>query len=173
MNLLRQLRWTRRGFSLLWGTDQLPLVASPDLVLSMRQFFALRDAWPDHLPGGGDAIVVAGLEGCLDALSEGDAVAWMESDLKSIVLECQEHYSNDVALVLWLPSGRDRVRMEPATEAYNWTRSAPNADRVLELGRCLWAGAEDDVMRILEASSPDDANPDGPAWVGLHHPRIS
>jgi hypothetical protein len=173
MNLLRQLRWTRRGFSLLWGAHQLPLVAAPDRVLSMRQFFAMRDAWPEDLPSGGDAIVVAGLEGCLDALSEDDAVTWMESDLKSIVLECQEFYSTDVALILWLPSGRERICMEPATEAYNWARSPPNADKVLELGRCLWAGAEGDVMRIMEQSSPDDADPDGPAWVGLHHPRIS
>ncbi len=68
-------------------------VIAPTAVVSIREFFALRKAWPDELPGSeGDALVVAGLDGCLDALSQQDAQAWLESDLKAAVLSFQEHY---------------------------------------------------------------------------------
>jgi len=171
MRTLTQRRWTRRGFSLLWDPVSLGSFAAPDQVISMRQCFMLRESWPDELPSSsGDALVVAGLEGCLDALSPEDAASWLGRDLKSLVLDFQDFYEGNAALVLWLPGGRQRVRMEPAFESYSWTRPAPNNSQVLELGRQLWGGAEQDVARILAEA---DADNDGPAWVGLHHPRIS
>lgn len=166
-------RWKRRGFSLLWDPRALTSVIAPTAVVSIREFFALRKAWPDALPGSkGDALVVAGLDGCLDALSEKDAVAWLERDLKVAVLSFQEHYEGQAALILWLASGRTRIGMDLADEEYFWKVSAAKDGPRLPLGRCLWGGAEADVGRILvsEEKSPDF---DGEAYVGLHHPRIS
>jgi hypothetical protein len=41
----------------------------------MRACLGLHTSWPDDLPGhGGDALVVAGLEGCLDVLTPDDAI---------------------------------------------------------------------------------------------------
>lgn len=165
--------WTRRGFSLLWEPHVLTTVIAPTAVVSMREFFALRRSWPDQLPGSaGDALVVAGLDGCLDSLSEQDAVSWLESDLKSAVLSFQEHYSGGAALILWLASGRARIRMDLADEEYFWRVNAAKDGPRLPLGRCLWGGAESDVARILvsEEKTPEF---DGDAYVGLHHPRIS
>ena len=87
MRIHRQGGWMRRGFSLLWEPRILAQVVASTAVVSIRDFFALRKAWPDHLPGSnGDALVVAGLDGCLDSLSEEDAVVWLEMDLKGAVL---------------------------------------------------------------------------------------
>jgi hypothetical protein len=139
----------------------------------MREFFAMQKAWPDELPGmGGNALVVAGLEGCLDCLGEQDAVAWLETDLKAAVLSFQEHYQGQAALVLWLPSGRDRVGMVRATEEYFWRRVPGRDEARIPIGRCLWGGAQADVERIL-VSEEKDPDFDGEAYVGLHHPRIS
>ncbi len=173
MRLLKQDRWKRRGFSLLWDAVALASVAEPSQVVSIREFFAMQDDWPEELPSaGGDALVVAGLEGCLDVLEAGDAVTWLESDLKSVVLDFQETYKGDAALILWLPSGGKRIGMEPATEQYTWTLPPPNGHRTIDLGRHLWAGAETDVARILNPDDPK-GDGDGPDWVGLYHPRIS
>ena len=163
----------RRGFSLLWEPRVLREVIAPGAVLSIREFFALRKEWPEVLPGAeGDALVVAGLEGCLDSLSERDAIVWLETDLKAAVLSFQEHYEGQAALILWLASGRTRVGMDLADEEYFW-RSSPGRDGSrLSLGRHLWGGAESDVARIL-VSEENDPDPDGEAYVGLHHPRIS
>lgn len=166
-------RWKRRGFSLLWEPHVLTTVIAPTAVVSIRDFFALRKTWPDDLPGSeGDALVVAGLDGCVDSLSEQDAVTWLETDLKSAVLSFQEHYEGQAALILWLASGRTRIGMDLADEEYFWRVNAAKDGPRISLGRCLWGGAEADVGRILvsEEKNPDF---DGEAYVGLHHPRIS
>lgn len=168
----RSQRWMRRGFSLLWEPRVLTEVIPPRAVVSVREFFALRKAWPEILPGtGGNALVVAGLDGCLDSLSEHDATTWLETDLKSAVLSFQEHY-DQAALILWLASGRSRIMMELADEEYFWKIGAGRDGARLPLGRCLWGGAEADVARIL-VSDEKEPDVDGPAYVGLHHPRIS
>lgn len=173
MKTIRQDGWQRRGFSLLWNPVTLNRVTTPRQVLSMREFFALRKAWPEELPSStGNAVVVAGIEGCMDALSTSDASTWLEQDLKDLVLDFQDHYEGQAALIMWLPSGRDRVRMIPATERYVWSRMASDSERTIELGRCLWGGAEADVARILDGAD-SESEWDGAAWAGLHHPRIS
>ena len=148
-------------------------VVASSAVLSMHEFFVLRSRWPDDLPGAdGNALVVAGLDGCLDALSEADAIGWLERDLKAAVLSFQEHYQGQAALILWLPSGRTRIGMDLADEEYFWRSSLGRDGQRLQLGRCLWGGAESDVERIL-ASTEKDPDFDGEAYVGLHHPRVS
>ncbi|MGE3166922.1 MAG: hypothetical protein AB7O52_18615 [Planctomycetota bacterium] len=173
MRIERSERWKRRGFSLLWEPRILTTVVAPTAVVSIREFFALRKAWPDDLPGSeGDALVVAGLDGCLDALSAQDAMSWLETDLKSAVLSFQEQYEGGAALVLWLASGRTRIVMDLADEEYFWKVGAGRDAPRLPLGRCLWGGAEADVARIL-VSEDKDSDFDGEAYVGLFHPRIS
>jgi hypothetical protein len=173
MKSIRQQSWMRRGFSLLWEPHVLSQIIEPRAVLSLREFFALRKAWPEDLPGRqGDALVVAGLEGCLDSLAESDAETWLETDLKAAVLSFQEHYEAQAALIFWLPSGRTRLGMVRATEEYFWRTAAGRDEARIPIGRCLWGGAEADVERIL-VSEEKDPDFDGEAYVGLHHPRIS
>lgn len=173
MNLQRSDAWKRRGCSLLWDAAALAKVAAPAEVISIRQFFALARSWPEELPGaGGTALVVAGVEGCLDALSGADGCAWLEADLKPAVLRFQDEYEGQAALILWLPSGRSRISMVTATEEYVWKDSRAASAGGLPLGRCLWAGAESDAARIIVSDAPQP-NVDGPAWAGLYHPRLS
>jgi hypothetical protein len=173
MKIHRQRGWMRRGFSLLWEPRVLNEIVAPSAVLSIREFFAMGKNWPDELPGSeGDALVIAGIEGCLDSLTEQDAIAWLEIDLKAGVLSFQEHYQGQAALIMWIASGRSRIVMDLAEEEYFW-KAAPGRDAPrLPIGRCLWAGAESDVARIL-VSDERDPDCDGEAYVGLYHPRIS
>ena len=173
MNVQRDSGWMRRGLSLLWDADSLFKVVAPAGVVSLREFFAVARSWPDELPGaGGDALVVAGAEGCLDALGADDGSAWLETDLKQIMLDFQDEYQGQAALILWLPSGRRRITMAPATEEYNWRNAASRTAPSLPIGRCLWGGAASDAARIIVSDAPDP-DIDGSAWVGLYHPRIS
>ena len=173
MNVHRGSGWMRRGFSLLWDSASLFEVVEPTGVVSLREFFVIARSWPDELPGaGGDALVVAGVEGCLDALGADEGTIWLETDLKQIILEFQDEYQGQAALMLWLPSGRRRVTMAPATEEYFWKNAASRTAPLLPIGRCLWAGADSDAARII-VSDTSDPDIDGAAWVGLHHPRIS
>lgn len=165
--------WMRRGCSLLWSIKMLTKVAEPHQILSMRQFFEEARSWPEELPcGGGDAIVVSGLEGCLDVLNSKDAEKWVEHDLKDLILSFQGHYEGQTALIFWLPSGRNRISMIGSSEEYFWKHGASDSERGLHLGRLLWSGAENEVERILDTDDKE-ADYDGEAWAGLHHPRIS
>lgn len=173
MKILQGDVWKRRGVSLLWDAETLSVLAQPWQVVSIRQFFALVGQWPDDLPcNSGNTLVVAGLEGCVDLMDPVEGETWMKSDLLPAVLAFQDEFSLEAALVFWLPTGKNRVKMNRATEAYSWVCSAPNSHQNLELGRIFWAGAEADVGRII---APDFTNtdPDGPGWIGLHHPRLS
>ena len=136
MKMQRDSGWARRGFSLLWDARALSKVVSPSDVVSIREFFAMTKAWPEELPGaGGDALVVTGVEGCLDALSDDDGKAWLETDVKRAVLSFQEEYEGQAALILWLPSGRRRVSIgarhrgvlleEQLIEEYAWASDWP------------------------------------------------
>jgi hypothetical protein len=165
--------WVRRGFALLWDADTLAELASPSEVVSIRGFFELVKDWPEDLPSGdGNTLVVAGLEGCIDVLTPDDAEVWIEQDLRPQILNFQEEYEGQAGLVFWLPSGRQRIYNTHATGSYFWRCAPPCKDQSLALGRILWAGAEVDAGHIL---NPQVTNQDydGPAWIGLHHPRIS
>lgn len=168
MKVMRNTAWHRRGCSLLWSPSALVELATPAEVVSVRQFFSLALEWPDDLPSGdGSALVVAGVEGCLDALSPDDAAVWVEHDLKPRVFAFQDEYQGDAALVFWLPSGRTRKKFSLATDEYGWALHSGE----LPLGRLLWSGAQGDAERIVEGDASQDV--DGEAWIGLYHPRIS
>jgi len=164
--------WPRRGLALIWDAEVLAELIEPAKVLSMRQFFALADNWPDDLPAAnGDAMVVSGFEGCIDVLDAKDVERWIETDLKEAVLSFQDYYEGQAGLILWLPSGRNRISMKGATEQYFWKHRDFGDDGVA-IGRLLFSGAENEVERILNTDDPN-VDYDGKHWAGLHHPRIS
>lgn len=173
MKLLKDGVWQRRGISLLWGPEALANVTAPNEVMSIRQFLAMVGRWPEALPAnGGKALVVAGLEGCLDLIDPSFAEEWLKSDLLPAMLAFQDEYSLEAALIFWLPTGKNRVKMNSASDAYSWICAAPHSSRRIEIGRILWAGAAADAARIIDEGA-GNTDPDGPGWIGLHHPRIS
>lgn len=164
--------WPRRGIALLWDAEMLSQLNPPQEVVSLRQFFAMANDWPEELPAAqGDALVVSGLEGCLELLNKDDAAQWIETDLKEAVLSFQDYFQGGAGLIFWVPSGRNRISMHAATEEYFWKHS-DSGQRGLPLGQLLFAGAQAGVERLLNTDDPR-ADYDGSHWAGLHHPRIS
>ena len=168
MRVLNNNTWKRRGCSLIWDAKALTSCANPDEVVSLREFTMISRSWPEDLPSNrGSALVVAGVEGCIDALDAPSAQLWIEHDLRRLIFGFQDEYQNEAALILWLPSGRTRMHHSLASDEYSWTVMAT---RRFPLGRLLWAGAQNDVYRIdhdgTGASSVAES-------AGLYHPRIS
>jgi hypothetical protein len=164
--------WPRRGFAILWEVTTLVEIVSPAEVVSLRQFFAMAKDWPEDLPAAdGNAMVVSGMEGCLDVLDADDAQRWIETDLKEAVLSFQDHYQGQAGLIFWVPSGRHRISMKGASEQYFWKHRSSGADG-LPIGRLLFSGAESEVERLLN-SEDENVDYDGKHWIGLYHPRIS
>lgn len=165
--------WPRRGFALLWDPTTLARLVAPKDILPLRSFFAKVDDLSDGdlTAADGHALVVSGVEGCLDVLSAEDAAEWVETALKDAVLSFQDFSQGHGGLILWLPSGRNRLSMKLASETYRW-KHRPSGPDGLPLGQLLFAGAENEVERLLDTDAPN-ADYDGKHWIGLHHPRIS
>jgi len=164
--------WPRRGFAFLWNAEILANLTAPQSVVSLRAFFSQVDDWPEELPAlNGDTIVVSGFEGCLDILDGQDAEQWIEKDLKEAILSFQDYYQGQAGLILWVPSGQNRISMKGSTEQYYWKHKLSGPDG-LPLGRLLFSGAENEIERIMHTEDAA-ADYDGKYWAGLHHPRIS
>ncbi len=176
MRTVRDLSWPRRGLSLLWGAGVLSKIANLNEIVTLREMIRLTGNWPDRLPSGkGNTLVVAGLEACIDVLDPSDAKSWIDSTLKKVILDFQDHHEGQAGLVLWIAGGDRRIKPDTLGESYLWRCAAPHSQDTLPLGRILFSGAERDVGRIIspDASDGDAADINGPAWIGLHHPRIS
>lgn len=165
--------WTRRGINFLWDEPAFARLARPSEVCSLRAALQLSKAWKGDLPANqGRALVVAGLDLSLDLLSPEETELWIARVLRPFLGDFQAEYDGEGALVFWIPGGGRRMAMNPASERYAWRCAPPFKDRSLELGRLLFGGAEADLVRIMD---PAQANQDvdGPAWIGLHLPRLS
>ena len=161
--------WTRSGISLLWDAVALSEIAEPGAVISMRALWQItEEGWPEELPcSDGDALVVAGLDGCLDALPPQESVQWLDSRLYSLLLNFQQEYEGQAALIFWLPQALSRIEYQATQEVYMWKCAGEHKKEKIPLSRNLWNGAQKDARRILSTQKDDNK------WIGLYHPRIS
>ena len=166
MRILRDTVWQRRGISWLWSSEGLAQLCVASEVWSLRQFLMSAGKWPEDLPSnGGNTLVVAGLDGCLDLLSPIDAEAWLEGQIKDAILSFQEFIEGDAALVFWLPGAAGRIIVNPATDAVTWRCAAPHSQSQIDFGRILWGEAHEYPQEIV---LQDGARP-----IGLFHLRIT
>ena len=162
--------WTRQGISILWDADSLNQFCKATQVASLRRFLGLHEAgWPDKdLPLVNDrALVVAGLEACIDALSPTEATAWLEGTIYPAIVSYQREVAdggNQAALVFWLVENK-RLEYRTSDDAYYWHCSGEYTSQQIGLSHCLFNGAQND-LRPIRASG--DKQP-----RGLFHPRIS
>ena len=106
MKQLLDTVWQRRGVSWIWDDEVPSSVAEPSEVFSLRELIRASQSWPDDLPSNkGSALVVAGLDACLDLLTPVDAEGWLGNELKSCHPVFPGCYSGEAALVFWLPKG--------------------------------------------------------------------
>ncbi len=165
MKQMKDSIWQRRGISWIWDADALASVAKPVETVSLREWMLMQGRWPDALPSnGGNALVVAGLDGCLDLLSPDDAETWLGNAVKKAILSFQDEYDS-AALLFWLPGGSRRLAIQAGTDAVHWRCGAPHSNSRLEFGRILWGEAREYPQEILL--------PDGAPTAGLFHLRIT
>lgn len=164
--------FTRKGMSLIWDPELLAEITDYQSAVTIRQFCQMKGQWPESLASrDGHALVVVGLEACMDVLKPSDAEKWLEQDIKPLVLDFQDEYQGQCALIFWIPSGMKKIKHVSATDNYVWQYAAPNSGSKIEIGRILWAGAQREVRPIVTGMA--DVADDMTNWKGLHHPRIS
>jgi hypothetical protein len=165
--------WRRRGFALLWCPAALgDLCRSTSEIISIRELFKTEKKWPETLPSNdGTALVVTGLEGCIDRISPSDAEAWIETDLRPILLRFQREY-DDAALIFWMPTGEKRVDEVAIDDTISWKYEAPFRNIRFPLALALFGGAHKDARKIM-APEADSRGQRRQSWIGIYLPRIS
>lgn len=141
MRQLLDTVWQRRGTSWLWDEEARNQICAASEAWSLRQFLRAAKApgrWPDELPSNDDrTLVVAGLDGSLDLLTPADAEAWLGDMVKPAVLSFQDAYAGDAALVFWLPTGHNRLKVQASTDAVSWLCHMPHGHPI-DFGRIRW-----------------------------------
>lgn len=166
MRQLLDTVWQRRGISWIWDEEARNQVCQASEVWSLRQLLRGQRDWSEDLPSNeGQTLVVAGLDSCLDLLEPSEAEEWLGEAIKSVILSFQAFYESDGALVFWLPSGHNRLKIHPATDAVTWQCGAPHGGATLDFGRLLWGEAREYPQEIVLTSGGKPA--------GLYHRRIT
>ncbi len=164
--------WTRRGISLLWDAESLAAVCTPQQVISLRRFLQLKSlGWPeDQLSLVNDEVlVVAGLEGAIDALPPEEAIEWLEHVVYKALVSFQREVAgggNEAAVVLWFTDFR-RFEYRTSDDTYYWHCSTEFKGQQIPVSRCLFDGSHGDARRIHHREDAKEC------WVGLFHPRVS
>ena len=158
--------WQRRGVSWIWDDSALATVANAPEVASVRELIRMPSGWPGELPSNnGDTLVVAGLDACLDLLIPSEAEMWLEQYLKRTILDFQEEYEGNGALIFWLPQGNRRLHTEVSSDAVHWQCAGPHSGERIDFGRPLWGEAQEYPKEIIMNK--------GAGHVGLTHARIT
>lgn len=161
--------WTRRGISLLWDADELNKLCQPSQVISLRRFRQLYEAgWPeDDLPLVNEvALVVAGLEACIDALPPEAMTEWLEQKIYPAIVDFQREVADgggQAALVFWMVE-HSRLKHHVSEDSWMWHCSGEHRSHQIPLSHCLFNGAQHDLKEIHDAKGNR---------LGLYHPRIS
>jgi len=161
--------WTRRGITLLWDPASLGKLCQPHQVISLRQFLRLNaSGWPeDGVPFvNGYALVVAGLESCIDALPPEEMTAWLETQIYPAIVSYQREVASggdQAALVFWMVEPA-RLKHSISDETWHWHCAGEHRKERIPLSQCLFNGAQRDLKEIHDAKGNR---------LGLYHPRIS
>ena len=170
MDSIRHEVWRRRGFSVIWNREALKSLLCSGDAISIRAMTLMRKSWPETLPcENGNAVVVTGLENCIDALSPHDAETWLEEDIKPLMLSFQHAYDGQAALILWL-SAESRITCPVVQQRLVWN-TCDARHPVIEFGRCLWGGAQE-YARLIEPDA-NNRKPYGNGFIGIYLDRLS
>ncbi len=166
MKTLLDTVWQRLGSTWLWDEAALAMLGPASAAWSLRRLLRTVGHWPDELPGtAGKCVLVAGMDTALDALPAAEAEDWLREALKPAVLSFQAHFDGGGALMFWLPTGRNRMKVNSATDAVTWACGGADHGKTLDFGRILWGGAGEYPQQVLLQA--------GGAMAGQYHARIT
>ena len=160
--------WQRRGISLLWDAESLNGFCKPNQILSIRQFRCLyEDAWrevDDYLVND-SALVVAGLESCIDSLDPEKATEWLKANIYREMIDYQKEVARggtEAALILWIADQR-RLEYNVSESAWTWHCAGEHKNEQIPFGHCIYNGSQKDVQEIQTKEG---------SVLGLYHQRI-
>ena len=167
--------WKRRGHTVLWDAGSLASLCRSEQAVSLRRFLRLHAAgWPsaeiDVLLVKERALVVAGLDAALDALSPDHAQSWLEKSVYPAVISFEKNVAagaSEAALIFWFADAK-RFKFSMSEIIAYWECSLAFGGRKIPLTRGLWNGSSSSMQEIRERTDAKASN-----HVGYYVQKIS
>ncbi len=144
MNEMDSTAWQRTGSSIVWSPDLLgPLITQGEAVPVRAVLNWMQNGFPDEPPGGGQTILVGGLQTVMETLMTGgsasEAYEWLRTNILPLVRAVQSHWDR-VGLVFGMDGPGRLFHHNEADDLVYFGRSRDRDGNVgITLG--IWNGA--------------------------------
>lgn len=156
--------WQRRGSSIVYHRNLLvPLIAGGAMV-SLREALTWVKNWPSDPPNGGNTVLIAGLETCLEVMVASEAENFLRRTVRPLLLECRSHW-DQCGLIFGFGCSEKRFFIDPQENILFLNSDGTK----IRLSEGLWNGAAPDELfqvTILDSEKNRDV-------VGGYHVRLS
>ncbi len=148
--------WFKRGCSIIWDNRCLTRLVKDNTEITPISS-ALRmskvNNWPDKLPAAkGRAMVVVGLDGCLESLEEDQREKWLREHIKPLVLSFYRKFENHGSLIFFFERGTASF-IDHNDAAFMW-RPTNSQGEPLPLVKFLYGGRVDEIKRLVSEHDP-------------------
>jgi hypothetical protein len=148
--------WSKRGCSIIWDNRCLSRLVKDNseiTPISAALRMSKSNSWPDKLPAkGGRAMVVVGLDGCLESLEENQREKWLKEHIKPLVLNFYRKFQNEASLIFFFERGTASF-LYHIDDAFMW-RPTNQQGQQLPLVKFLYGGRTDEIKRLVSEHDP-------------------
>lgn len=158
--------WHRRGSSIVWDSAALAPLLAKNCLVSLREVLSWRKAWPAAFPTKNSAVLVGGLEACLELLEPVEAENFLRQQVKPLIREFQRRWDSH-GLVFGFGASEGAFRVDAVNEEIRFVRRNQTAVR---LSFAMWDGSTG--LQLSRLVQPFGATKSG-TTIGYYVPRIS
>lgn len=148
--------WFKRGCSIIWDNRCLSRLVKDNseiTPISSALRMSKANAWPDKLPASnGRAMVIVGLDGCLESLEDDQREKWLKEHIKPLVLNFYRKFQNEASLIFFFERGTASF-IDHIDEAFVW-QPTNKQGKQLPLVKFLYGGRIEEIKRLVSEQDP-------------------
>jgi hypothetical protein len=148
--------WFKRGCSIIWDNRCLTRLVKDNseiTPISTALRMSKANSWPDKLPASnGRAMVVVGLDGCLESLEDDQREKWLREHVKPLVLSFYRKFQNEASLIFFFERGTASF-IDHIDEAFVW-QPTNKQGKPLPLVKFLYGGRFEEIKRLVSEHDP-------------------
>ncbi len=143
--------WFKRGCSIIWDNRCLTRLVKDNTEItpiSSALRMAKNNSWPEDLPAAkGRAMVVVGLDGCLESLEDDQREKWLKEHIKPLVFSFYHKFENEGALIFFFERGSTAF-IEHSADAFFWRPTNKNGE-ALPIVKFLYGGRANEIKTLV------------------------
>jgi len=137
--------WKRRGSSVIFDGRLIGEFVGKDAMVSLQEALNWVGNWPDEVPGGGQTVLICGLEAAIELIGPAEAENFLRCKIKPLIQEFQIRW-DAVGLVFGFGCSPNRFRLGTFEDVLF---KCPGGNEI-KLSGSLWNGsAKKDMCQIL------------------------